>query len=151
MSITFDEKRLARIQKKLGPGLVMPPLGRLIREASRVTQEEAANRAPSVLATIIQESAPTPLSAKVAVSHPGARAMEAGRKPLVAGGKFPPPSAFAHITPDAGQQFAIARGVAQRGTKGRFFFRKAKAKATRLLPQLAEKAAREIAAEWGKD
>lgn len=148
LTVTIDEKKLERIRRKLGPDLTLPPLERLIGAASRVAQTEAVNRAPSVLGTIIQRIISDPLAAKVAVSHPGARAMEAGRKPLAAGGKFPPPSSFAYITSDAGQQFAIARAVARRGTKGRFFMKKAKAQATRQLPQLAEQAAREIAADW---
>lgn len=148
LSVSFDERKMEKIRAKLGPGLTLPPLKRLISDATKVAQEAAVDRAPTVLGSIIQRVITNPLVGKVAVSHPGGRAMEAGRKPLAAGGKFPPPSAFAYITSDAGQQFAIARAVARRGTKGRFFMKKAKAKAQRMLPQLAEKAAREIEGDW---
>lgn len=141
LSITFDERRLKSLQKKLGPELIVPPVAELIRTMSGLIQREAASLAPSVLAPNIDASPTGPLSAKVSVMHAGVRAMEAGRKPLVAGGTFPPPSAFAYISSDVGAQFAIARAVAQRGTKGRFFMKKAKAKATRELPLAIKKAA----------
>lgn len=148
-SISFDEKRLARIRKKLGPDLVMPPLGRLMAEASRTAQHEAVKRAPSVIASAVREDPPTPLAARVVARHPGVRAMEAGRRPLVAGGNFPPPDAFLRMAGgDMNVAFAIARAVARRGTKGRFFMNKALSATKRRLPVLAEKAAREIAAAW---
>lgn len=151
LTITFDQAKLERIRKKLGPDLIIPPVRRLIQEAARIAQAEAISRAPSVLATAIHDLVAVGLiGAKVVAAHPGARAMEAGRKPLVAGGNFPPPEAFAYITSDRGAQFAIARAVARRGTKGRFFMKKAKAKVSRMLPQLAEKTAREIADVWDK-
>ncbi len=148
LSVTFDEKKLAKLQKKLGPDIVMPPLGALLDEAARFTQREAASRAPSLLARIIEREV-KPLSARVVLSHPGARAMEAGRKPLVAGGKFPPPDAFLALAGGSRERaFVIARGVARRGTKGRFFMKKAKAALNRQLRVLAERLAKAIGQRW---
>ena len=150
LSVTFDEKKLARLQKKLGPGIVLPPVGRLIKDMADLVQEEATNRAPDVLARIFDPVNVTPLQAVIRVVHPGARAMEAGRKPLVAGGKMPPPDALRGIA-RPGTEFALARSIAQRGVKGRFFFQKARIKANRELPRLASKAAAEIAGLWFRD
>lgn len=148
MELRIDARRLDRLQKKLGPDVILPPVSRLIHEASRVASREAVSRAPSLLASAIDPVRVSDLSAKVVAAHPGARAMEGGRKPLAAGGRFPPPDAFAHVTSSEGAQFAIARAVARRGTKGRFFMKKAKSAATRSLPQLATRVAAELEAGW---
>lgn len=152
ITATFNEKRMARIQKKLGPEIVMPPLTRLIKDIADLAQREAFTNAPrhtGGLAGAIG-AVVSPLSARISVSHPAARVMEGGRKPLVAGGKMPPPDAFIGIA-EPGTEFALARSVAQRGIKGRFFFKKAKAKAVKELPNIARRAAAEIAAEWAAE
>ena len=149
LTVALDERRLARIQKKLEPGVLLPPVSSLIRTLARTTQEEATRNAPSILRSEIETTRISELAAKVSLIHPGGRAMEAGRRPLAAGGNYPPPAAYAYITSDAGQQFAIARAIARRGTKGRFFFKRARAKALRVLPQLINEAAKRIGADWG--
>lgn len=150
LSLELDSRQLDRIMKKLSPGVFLPPLSTLISTLMSTAEEEAQNRAPGVVAQGIEGVRVTPLLAGVRAVHRGVRAMESGRKPLVAGGRFPPPEAFRHITSDRGEQFAIARAVARRGTKGRFFMKKAKSKALRVLPQLVNRAADEIALAWAK-
>ena len=152
LSVTFDEKKLARLQKKLGPTIVLPPVARLIKDMADLVDEEASRNAPRDTGTLANDIAPEvrPLSARVFTSLPYARTMEGGRKPLLAGGKMPPPDAL-HGIARPGTEFALARSIQQRGIKGRFFFRKARTKANRELPRLAEKAADEIAGLWFRD
>jgi hypothetical protein len=150
-SITFNQAKLDKLQKKMGPDLTLPPLKTLLATASKVAFDEAHNRAPSIVAAALKRDEPTSFAARVSVNHPGARAMESGRKPAVAGGKFPPPNAFLQMA--HGSQavaFAIARAVYARGTKGRFFMKKAISATNRAMPALAQKMADAISQEWAK-
>ena len=148
LAMTMNDAKLAKLQKKLGPDVIVPPVATLIRMLGEITQREASSNAPHVLASVIDNVRVSELAAKVVARHPGARAMEAGRKPLAAGGNYPPPQAFAYISPDLDVQFAIARAVARRGTKGRFFMKKARAAANRALPTEIRKASDAIKARW---
>lgn len=147
VQVTYNKAQFARMEKKLAEQKIWTqPLGQLMHDAAEFARAEAASNAkdlgaiPSAIVAEVHG-----LDARVKVSRPGARIMEVGRKPLIAGGKFPPPDAFARYGPQI--QFALASVVAKRGIKGRFFMRKAKTKLNRSefgrLIKLAKKAIRD--------
>ena len=138
------------MQRKLDEAeLYRRPVEELMREAADFALREARSNAkdlggiPAALHAEVRG-----FRASVVGRAPGIRIMEVGRKPLVAGGKFPPPSSFARYG-DERVQFLIASAVVKRGIKGRFFVRKARGKLQRSefgrLIRLAKKA---IAAGW---
>ena len=150
VSATISKAQLKRMQRKLDENtLYRRPVEDLLREASEFALREARSNAQDlggIPAALHAEA--HGFMAKVTGRAPGMRIMEVGRKPLSVGGKFPPPSAFARFG-DASVQWAMARAVAVRGIKGRFFVRKARGKLQRSefgrLIRLAKKA---IAAGW---
>jgi hypothetical protein len=88
--------------------------------------------------------------ARVVTRSPGARAVEGGR---AAGAAMPPPSALTgwmarHGIP-AGLEFVIARAIARRGHRGRFFQKRTKQRIREIeLPRLLHDAVREIHLIW---
>ncbi len=140
LTIGFDPAKLEKLKKKLGPDLTLPPLKDLMASASRIAYDEAKDRSPSFLSQIIRQDPPTADVARISVHSPAARAVESGRRPLIAGGKFPPPDAFLRMARgSAAVAFLIARSVAKRGTKGRFFMKKAISATNRQMPALAQR------------
>ena len=147
---TVSKAQLKRMQRKLDEDkLYRRPVEDLLHDAAEFALREAQSNAKDlggIPAALHAEA--RGFMAKVVGRAPGMRIMEVGRKPVSAGGKFPPPSAFARFG-DERVQFALARAVATRGIKGRFFVRKARGKLQRSefgrLIRLAKKA---IAAGW---
>jgi len=75
--------------------------------------------------------------------------MEGGRKP---GSKMPPPAALDQWARRYGIQntFLLARAIAKRGIRGRFFRRKARVAVRKELPSLMANMARTMEKDWGK-
>jgi len=147
---TMSKAAIKRMERKLlEEKLYKRPVEELMTDAADIALREAQSNAkdlggiPAALHAEVRG-----FSAKVGGKAPGIRIMEFGRKPLAAGGKFPPPAAFARYG-DERERFVIASAVAHRGVKGRFFIRKARAKLQRSefgrLIKLAKKA---IKANW---
>lgn len=151
LTTVWDEKKLARLQKKLGPAVIVPPVGRMIGEMSDIALEAAKDKAPretgALVGSILKDV--TPMAARIHTAMPYAKVMEGGRKPEIAGGKMPPPDALRGIA-IPGTEFALARSIMQRGIKGRFYMRKARGKIQRELPRLATRLAGQIAEEYAK-
>ncbi len=147
---TMSKAQIRRMQRKLDEAeLYRRPVEELMREAANFALHEAQSNAkdlggiPAALHAQVRG-----FRATVVGRAPGIRIMEVGRKPLAAGGKYPPPSAFARYG-DERVQFVIAAAVARRGIKGRFFVRKARGKLQRSeFGRLIRLAKKSIAAGW---
>ena len=69
---------------------------------------------------------------------------------------MPPPSALAGwakrhgFGTSAGALFVLARSIARRGFKGRFFMRKGRRAVERRLPHVLKRAASDIEKSWGR-
>ncbi len=151
LTVSFNQAKLDKLQKKLGPEIIVPPLKTMMSAASRFAYDESRNRAPSFLAAIIDQKPPTAYEARIVAAHPAARAVESGRKPLIAGGRFPPPDVFLQMAHGVQSvAFILAATVAQRGTKGRFYMKKAISATNREMPALAQKCADAIAQAFAK-
>lgn len=141
---------LERLHAKLAGGLVREPAGHLVTAAAELFVRGAVSNAPrdtgatasGITATV------SGLSAKVHLGGPGAAAVEFGRHSTV----MPPLSAIAAWAARhglAGLEFPIARAIARRGIKGRFFVKRTlqKLREGGLRP-LLRAAAVEIERRW---
>ena len=142
---------LEALRRKLAPALWERAVANLLRDAATLAEREARGQAPkdtSALARGITSEA-KPTTARVYTTLAYARVMEEGRKP---GGRMPPPDALrgwmrrhgmANVAP-----FVLARAIARRGIKGRFFMRAAFQKVQRSMPALIERAGADIVRAW---
>ena len=140
-----------RRRKRLGDDeLVRKPVESGLTKLHLLTERTARAGAPkdtSALArSIITEL--KPLWRKVhspLVYHPTA---ELGRPP---GGRMPPPDALAGWARRhgySGSLFVLARAIARRGTKGRFYMRAAAKAARNALPGVMGGVSKDIEARW---
>jgi hypothetical protein len=146
LTVKLDERDLAMTQEKLRPELVTEPAAELVAQASAFAVREAregARELGGIPASLVAEG--RGLEAKVVSRHPGAVPMELGRRP---GAAMPPPDALERYGHGLG--IVIARAIARRGIRGRFFVRNARTKLRNTeLPRLIEQAQRRIRARWG--
>ncbi len=135
------------------PTLIGEPVAHLFTTAVRegaATARDAA-RSSRIAQSIIED--PQPMLGRIASTLPQPRAnvLERGRKP---DSTMPPVDVVAAWAAakgiDAGAAFPIARAIARRGTKGRFFMRAARAHVRQIMPDLVREATREIVARWGR-
>lgn len=143
---------IARLRRKLGPELIREPLRPVFRGAAAFAQREAEGGAPRDINATIRPfmTEVTDFSAKVRTATGTARVIEFGRH---AGKRQPPVDAIAAWAERRGlaaeAAFPIARAIARRGIKGRFFMRRARAKLLRgELPRLMGQARDEILRRW---
>ena len=128
--------------------------GKPLEETLKVIADEAAvsaqrkSQLPSVALGIHSES--RPLSASVKSTHPASGYIEVGRKP----GSFPPTGALRFWASKrnipADSVFPIARAIARRGIRGRFFMRAAEGNAKRNWNKYLRSLDAGIRAKWGK-
>lgn len=137
---------LDRVKKKMTPDLYARPIADLFHEAAEFALHEAQSAASDlggIPGSLTAEV--TTAGGRVVSGHPGALPMEFGRR---AGAKFPPPDALGRYGEFT---FPLARAIAERGVKGRFFFRKARAALARSeFPRLIEKAGKQIGERWAQ-
>ena len=143
--------KLRRLQARLkGDELYLEPVQSGITKLSLLTERAAREGAPkdtSALARSIQTET-KPLFGRIhspLVYHP---IMEAGRRP---GGRMPPPAALAGWARRhgyTGSLFVLARSIARRGIKGRFYMKAAAKKANNALPNILREITRGIEARW---
>lgn len=152
--LTIEIKGLDRILRTVRdePRLIVAPLRSAMEDLSLLAQREAIANAPRDTAglqrSIMREV--KPMMARVYTNLQYAPVMEYGRRP---GGRMPPPEALAgwarrHGFPQEAL-FVLARAIARRGIKGRFFFRKAHDAVERALPARIQQLANEIERQWG--
>ncbi len=142
---------LRRLERRLDEDkLIRGPLEEGFTVLGLFTERTAREGAPRDIGDL-QRSIMTevkPLQRRIhsnLVYHP---VMEAGRRP----GSRPPPSAaladWARRKGFAGSLFVLARSIGRRGTKGRFYMRKAAKAARAKLPDILGDVATEIEARW---
>lgn len=150
---TIEVEGIPELNKRIRNVQQMKPLQMLLDEASLIAQAAAIEGAPrdtGELQRSIQRDV-QPFSARVYTLKSYAEVMEFGRSP---GGKMPPPQALAGWARRHGRDtspsglFVLARSIARRGIKGRFFMRKAADKTRRELPRLVQKMADRIENVW---
>ncbi len=153
---TVDVDGLERIKKRLGPRVLNKALERGIAEASEISQEKAEGFAPRDTGAIANSltAEVRGLEAVIGSPLPQARFVEYGRKP---GGKLPPPDALEGWASRHGFSarrgttlFVLARSIAQRGKKGRFFMRRAGRATKRALPRIMKRVASDIERDFAK-
>lgn len=137
-----------RVLSKLGDrGIVARPMASMLREVGRQGQEVARQGAPDVVSRGIGYEA-SPSEATVFAVHPGVRAIEGGRR---AGSPMPPQSAISAWASARGLghlEFVIARAIARRGIRGRFFMRAATEHIRRGMGAYLRAMGRDVEREW---
>lgn len=150
MSVTIRVEGADRLQRKLrDPQVVAGPFGELLRTASREAQEVARRGAPGSVARSMQAEVHG-LQAEVYSTHPAALPIEVGRR---AGAPMPPPAAleaWARRHGITAAPFVLARAIARRGIKGRFFLRAARQHLERRLPAYLRELGRDIERRWDR-
>jgi hypothetical protein len=144
--MTVDQADLARLQGKL-ESIARPALERLTERSATYAQRQAAADAPRATGALAHSivSAGRGFEIRVRSAMPYAMPVEFGRRP---GAPMPPAGAFKGRGPFA---FAIARAIARRGIKGRFFMKRAVDMLRNgELPRLLSRAASEIESAWGR-
>lgn len=138
----IDENDLLRVHHLAE--LPKPAATEVIRSAAAFAHASLSMNAPGAIARSF-ESRVTGLSARISSSLPEARPVEYGRHP---GSAFPPPSALKNWAAShglEGLEFVIARAIARRGIKGRFFKRRTVERLHQQeLPRLLRRAGAEI-------
>jgi hypothetical protein len=127
------------------------PMLMVMETATKEGRREAQEQSQSALVSGSMMAEATSSMGRVYSTLPQAQAaaIDRGRAPSsVRGGKMPPPDVLAAWASRNGiaQEAAvfIARAIARRGIKGRFFMRKSRAHIRKIMPLLLEDAAREI-------
>lgn len=131
------------------PRLVTLPVTEMLQTAAKEGEKVAISRVqglPSVVRTIHSDS--RSLNARVYSTHTAARHIEVGRKP---GSRLPPVSVMARWAAERGivaDPFVLARAVARRGIKGRYFMRGARSRMKTRWRQYLKGAAADIQRRW---
>ena len=151
---TLDRKAVLKDVDKLiktvgDPRLVAEPVQHAIARLVVIGERGAKERAPdSVARSLHTEIQAT--QGKVISTDPAARFIEGGRKP---GLPLPPTGPIADWMARkglTGSPFVIARAIARRGIKGRFFMRRARLRVRQAMPEQMQRVAGEIASSWQK-
>jgi len=150
--ITVNQRQLASLRKKLEPKQYAKILFGIARKAASIGAQEIRSQHWDIGATTratIFES--TSFGARIATRSPGARAVEYGRH----AGAAAPPASVLHDWASrhglAGLEIPIARAIARRGIKGRFFMRRTRERLKKsVIPRLLNEAIGEIRLIWTK-
>lgn len=138
----------ALIRKCNDDALIAEPLHHMISKATDIGTKVARDQAGPTVARTISSEVHDAIG-RIVATHPAAKVIEGGRKP---GAKLPPIGPITDWMASkgiGGSPFVIARAVARRGIKGRFFMRKAKSRVRAALPGLMHDAGAEIERKWG--
>lgn len=139
--------------KNLKSKLFKKPLRKLLSNASLIGERVAKSEAPKDTGSLVRDirASVSSLSAKVTLPRNLTyyHVMEEGRRP---GAKMPPPRELhgwmrRHGIP-VGAAFVIARSIARRGIKGRFFMRQGAAAVNKKMPGLLRKMGKEVGLIW---
>jgi hypothetical protein len=154
--LTIQLEGMEALTRKLGnKQIILRPVAKMISDLALLVQREARSGAPrdtgALGRSIMREV--QPLMARVFTGLQYAPVMEYGRHP---GGRMPPPQALAGwarrhgFGTSAGALFVLARSIARRGIKGRFFMKKATDAGRNALPRLVSQAVASMEGEWRK-
>ncbi len=152
MSLNVDIKGVQELLNKMATLQKFQPLNKLLTDAALIAQREARSATPQDTRTLARSIAldVQPFSARVFTPLAYAPVMEYGRRP---GGPMPPPDALGgwlrrHGIP-LSAAFVVARAIARRGIKGRFFMQKGKDAVQSALPRLISDMEARLKAGWG--
>lgn len=152
VEVVIDKAQLSRIIDKVDPVIVDDQLLLMLQELAGTAHRVAVGQAPVDQGALRKDMAveATSLSARVYFQNPQTyhTVMEEGRKP---GGKMPPPAALAGWAARhgmAGMEFVLARSIARRGTKGRFYMKAGAEAAQNALPSELRSMAARIQTQW---
>ena len=154
--ITIEIKGAERLAAVARPELVLGPTSRVIRDLALLAEKTAKKASPVDTGALRRSISAQikPLEARVGNTRGLVyyEVQEVGRRP----GKMPPPSALAGwarrhgFGTSAGALFVLARSIARRGFKGRFFMRKGRQAVERRMPSVLKRAASDIEKAWGR-
>ena len=150
IALLIEIMGLDRLRAKLNQDIVREPLAALLRKAAatgrRVAREGAPRDTGALVRSITAEAGPR--MARVSSTLPYARAIEEGVRP---GSAAPPPEALRSWLRRRGSTaspFVVARSIARRGRKGRFFMRAAARQIGREMPGWLDEMGRAIGRIW---
>lgn len=139
--------------KVTDPKIITRPLEKLLTDLGLLAQRVARQQAPRDTATLQRSIGleVKPLYATVATHLVYASVMEFGRRP---GARMPPLKALEGWARrhgfDKDSIFVLARAIARRGIKGRFFMKKAAIAVEKDMPSRVNAMIRAIEREWSK-
>ena len=140
------------LTNKLTSALWKKPLNKLFVRATTVAEAKAKQAAPKDTGSMARNIQSKVGSTKANVSLPRNldyyHVMERGRRP---GGRMPPVDAIAGWLRRKGlphNAFAVARSIARRGIKGRFFMRQGFVATQKAMPNLLRKMGEEVGLKW---
>ena len=150
--LTVEIVGLEELGKKLRSPLFKKPLKRLLTDASNIGEKVARAKAPKDTSSLTRDIRAEVRSLSARVHAPRNleyyRVMEEGRRP----GKFPPLSAISAWATrkgiPQGAVYVIARAIARRGIKGRFFMRQGKVAVEKAMPGLLRRMGRAVGLKW---
>ena len=154
MVVSFEIKGDEELNRKLTSKIWKKPLRKLFVRATNIAENKARNEAPkdtgSLARNITSNAAVTSTSANVTLPRNLAyyHVQEYGRRP---GGRMPPLDAIAGWLRRKGSNanaFVVARGIARRGIKGRFFMRQGFVATQKAMPKLLRKMGEEVGLIW---
>lgn len=148
---TIDLKNYQEILAKMAQQAKFDPLKKLLNKAALLGQRTARENAPRDTAALQRDIQieMQPFSSRVFTTLTYAPVMEFGRRP---GAKMPPPGVlqgWMRRHGFLGSEFVLARAIAKRGIKGRFFMKAAKDKVEAELPNMLDDMKAEVEAQWG--
>lgn len=153
INLQVDQAKVSKIRDHIGT-IAGPAAERIVAQASDFGRKAAAEGAPQDTGAISRDIMATVhgLSAKVHTGLAGAVTVEYGRR---SGSALPPVSAIKAWAQrhgiDESLAYPIARAIARRGIKGRFFMKRAAEQLRNIeLPRLLKQTAREIESAWGR-
>jgi hypothetical protein len=140
------------LERKLTSSLWKKPLRKLFTRATEIAENKAKNEAPKDTGSMARNIQSNVSTTKATVSLPRNldyyHVMEYGRKP---GGRMPPLDAIAGWLRRKGSNanaFVVARSIARRGIKGRFFMRQGFVATQKAMPKLLRKMGDEVGLIW---
>lgn len=145
VKVTVNEADLARVKLRLS-SIARPALERIVQRAAPYAQRQAASEAPRATGALADSitARVSGLEMRVSSPLPYGLPVEFGRG---AGTRMPPPDHFGGGL----EGFLIARAIARRGIKGRFFLKRARQMLQTIeMPRLIKVAIDEIESEWAK-
>lgn len=151
-SVTITITGAARVAARLTPDLYRTALAGMISDLAVIAQTTARAGAPVDTGAGVR-SIMADVQATQAVVGRGMpvymRVMDQGRR---AGAKMPPPEAlrgWMRRHGMSGSPYPLARSIARRGIKGRFFMQRGYQAAVRALPAEQARFIRAVQAAWG--
>lgn len=153
MSFTVEIGGLPELKRVLTPELYTDAMVKLVADGAVIAQREAREQASTDTGALARSIASEAhgFSSRVYSTASYAGAVESGRR---AGAGMPPPDALRGWMQRHGlggvSPYVIARGIARRGVRGRFFMAKAARKLEQQLPELGRKALEDIGRRWEK-